>query len=534
MADTKLSIIVQAKDQASKDIERLNGKLGNLGKGFAAVGTVATAAAGAIAVVATGVGILGYNAIKAAGELEQQRVAFETMLGSAEKAGEFIKDLTNFAKSTPFELKGLENASKSLLAYGFAQEEILPNLKSLGDIASGVGMEKLPNLILAFGQVKAATKLTGMELRQFTEAGVPLLDQLAKQMNKPVAEIQAMVSAGEIGFPAVQAALAALTGEGGRFNNLMENQSKTFGGMVSNLKDSWDLFLRGAGEPLLDWAKAIIEKLIFITNNVLPPLVTRLDEFIKSINTNFPTLDGLKNKFAEISKKIEEKTGLISQLKEAWDRVATKITNDLMPALQELWVAMQPYMPLLELFAQIILGVVVLALKIFVEVVTTLIEKFIGFVTWITKAETALLERLQPAIGIMQAVLGALSNSIQWVIDKFNGMVSAANAAYEAAQRAASLVGRVGSAVATGGISEAVRAVTHQASGGIVTSPTHVLAGEEGPEAIIPLNRLAGAGGNGVNIYITGGSFVGVDNSEVARILGDRIIKQLQMTHRLG
>jgi len=177
---------------------------------------------------------------------------------------------------------------------------------------------------------------------------------------------------------------------------------------------------------------------------------------------------------------------------------------------------------------------VVLALKIFVEVVTTLIEKFIGFVTWITKAETALLERLQPAIGIMQAVLGALSNSIQWVIDKFNGMVSAANAAYEAAQRAASLVGRVGSAVATGGISEVVRAVTHQASGGIITSPTHVLAGEEGPEAIIPLNRLAGAGGSGVNIYITGGSFVGVDNSEVARILGDRIIKQLQMTHRLG
>uniref|UniRef100_UPI002B1DFA00 tape measure protein n=1 Tax=Pseudomonas atacamensis TaxID=2565368 RepID=UPI002B1DFA00 len=84
---------------------------------------------------------------------------------------EFTKELTKFAASTPFELKGLETASKQLLAYGFEQKQVLPNLKALGDIAAGVGMDKLPQLILAFGQVKAATRLTGNELRQFTEAG---------------------------------------------------------------------------------------------------------------------------------------------------------------------------------------------------------------------------------------------------------------------------------------------------------------------------------------------------------------------------
>lgn len=82
------------------------------------------------------------------------------MIGSAKEADSFVKDMISFAAKTPFEIKGLETASKQLLAYGFNQKEVLPNLKNLGDIAAGVGMDKLPQLILAFGQVKAATKLT--------------------------------------------------------------------------------------------------------------------------------------------------------------------------------------------------------------------------------------------------------------------------------------------------------------------------------------------------------------------------------------
>jgi len=88
--------------------------------------------------------------------------------------------MTNFAKKTPFTLQGLENETKKLLAYGISQKEVMADLKVLGDIAAGVGMDKLPNLTLAYGQVRAAGRLTGMELRQFTEAGVPLLEELSK------------------------------------------------------------------------------------------------------------------------------------------------------------------------------------------------------------------------------------------------------------------------------------------------------------------------------------------------------------------
>jgi tape measure domain-containing protein len=273
----ELSIVIKARDEASKVFSSVERNTSTLSKRMNAASGASAAFAVALGGVTAAAGGLGLAALKAAAGAEQTRVAFTTMLGSAEKADTFIRDLIQFAKTTPFTLQGLETASKQLLAYGFAQEEVLPNLKALGNVAAGVGMDKLPNLILAFGQVRAATKLTGMELRQFTEAGVPLLDELAKQMNKPVSAIQEMVSAGEIGFPAVQQALMSLTMEGGRFGDLMGQQADTLAGKWSNLQDAWDIFLRGQGAKIIEWAKAFVDVGINIVTNVLPPWVAALD-----------------------------------------------------------------------------------------------------------------------------------------------------------------------------------------------------------------------------------------------------------------
>ena len=279
--NSELQIVIRARDEASKAIERVQGRVSNLNtmmqRSAAASRTFALGLAGA----ATAVGGLGFVALKAAADMEQTQIAFTTMLGSGEKADKFIRELVQFAKTTPFELRGLENASKQLLAYGFTQDEVLPNLRALGDIASGVGMDKLPNLILAFGQVRAATRLTGMELRQFTEAGVPLLEELSVVMGKPVSEIQALVSEGKVGFPLVQQALQNLTAEGGRFNNLMDKQAQSLGGMISNLKDSWDIFLRGEGQKLIEWAKRFVQIIIHIVENVLPVFIQKIETIIK-------------------------------------------------------------------------------------------------------------------------------------------------------------------------------------------------------------------------------------------------------------
>lgn len=276
MADTNLDIIVQIKDGVTKGLQSIRGELQNHVMTMENMTKASQAVATGFVALGASVGTLGGFAIKAAADAEQTRISFNTMLGDAEVAGNFIKDLVAFAAKTPFTLKGLETASKQLLAYGIQQKDILPDLKALGDIAAGVGMDKLPNLIMAFGQVNAKTKLMGDDLRQFTEAGIPLLDMLAKQYKKTVPEIQEMVSAGQIGFPAVEQALKSLSGEGGRFNNLMEKQAGSLSGMWSNLQDAWDMFLRNQGAKLLDWGKQFVALLIDLVQNKLPPFIEKV------------------------------------------------------------------------------------------------------------------------------------------------------------------------------------------------------------------------------------------------------------------
>lgn len=266
--DTKLKIIVDAENRTQGVFNTLTGNLDTIRKSheglissMKTVGAVGTAAFAGLSLLTAGI-------VKAGAGFEQTQIAFETMLGSADLAKKSLADLSKFAARTPFELMQLEEASKRLLAYGLTAEDLIPTLRMLGDISAGVGMDKLPQLILAFGQVKAATKLTGMELRQFSEAGVPLLGTLAAQLNKTEGEILEMVSEGKIGFAQVQSALASLTGEGGRFFNLMERQSQSLGGQWSNFKDQIALTARAIGTELLPYLKPVLDNLIGIAQAI--------------------------------------------------------------------------------------------------------------------------------------------------------------------------------------------------------------------------------------------------------------------------
>jgi len=200
--------------------------------------------------------------LKQAGDFEQVEIAFETMLGSADKAKELLDGLKEDARRTPFTLPGILNNAKLLLAMGIEAENVRDTITTLGNIAAGVGREKLPQLALALGQVRAATKLRGQELRQFTEAGVPLLDELSKILGKPVKEMQDLVSKGEVSFEMVNQALVNLTTGSGRFANLMEKQSTTFLGILSNLQDFIIINAIAIGKELLPQAKAIANELL--------------------------------------------------------------------------------------------------------------------------------------------------------------------------------------------------------------------------------------------------------------------------------
>ncbi|SDE15251.1 tape measure protein [Riemerella columbipharyngis] len=204
------------------------------------------------------VGIAGYfsaqalmgftrELIRVRGEFQQIEIAFTTMLGSGEKAKALMGDMVTLAAKTPFSLQEVASGAKQLLAYQVPAKEITDTLRRMGDIAAGLGVP-LNRILLVYGQVKAKGKLMGDDLRQFTEAGIPLLAELANKYRTNTAEIQAMVSAGKIGFNDVKEVLFNMTDQGGMFFNLMEKQSKSLTGQISNLQDAFDRMLNNIGE----------------------------------------------------------------------------------------------------------------------------------------------------------------------------------------------------------------------------------------------------------------------------------------------
>lgn len=201
------------------------------------------------------------GSLEAAGTMQQVNVALTTMIGSADKAANLQKDLIAFAKQTPFQIDGIFDTTKQLLAYGIAQEDIIPTMSTLGNIAAGVGVD-MGRLAVAFGQVKATGHLMGQDLNQFTQAGVPLLAELAKIMGKTEAEVIKLKESGSISFYAVQKALESLTNEGGRFYNLMQDQSKTFLGTISNMADSFYQVRVALGNALLPVAQEVVNWMI--------------------------------------------------------------------------------------------------------------------------------------------------------------------------------------------------------------------------------------------------------------------------------
>lgn len=266
--ETKLQIVIDAQNRTQGTFNTLKNNLEAVNKSYSGLISTMKGVGTAGAVAFGGLSLITKEIIEAGAGFEQTQIAFETMLGSAETAKTVLGDLAQFASRTPFELRQLEDASKRLLAYGTSADKLIPTLQMLGDISAGVGMDKLPQLILAFGQVQAATKLTGAELRQFSEAGVPLLGALAQELGKTEAEIIDMVSEGAIGFETMKIALEGLSGEGGKFFNLMERQSTSLGGLWSNLKDQISLTARTIGEELLPYLKPVVEKLIEMTGSL--------------------------------------------------------------------------------------------------------------------------------------------------------------------------------------------------------------------------------------------------------------------------
>lgn len=196
-----------------------------------------------------GQGMMGLlsSIVQVRGQFQQLEIAFGTMLGSEEKAVMLMNQMVNTAARTPFDLTGVAEGAKQLLAYGESADKVNDTLVRLGNIASGLSIP-LNDIVYLYGTTMVQGRLYAQDVRQFTGRGIPLVKELAEMYGKTANEINDMVSAGKIGFEDVQKVLNKLTNEGGQFYNLMEKQSASLTGQISNLEDAWDSMLNEIGK----------------------------------------------------------------------------------------------------------------------------------------------------------------------------------------------------------------------------------------------------------------------------------------------
>ncbi|GAB4133028.1 MAG: hypothetical protein Kow0040_14730 [Thermogutta sp.] len=220
-------------------------KIGSMFTGLASPVGLFGAALGA-AGVAGGAGIL-----KIASDMESLETQFRVLLGSGEAAKAMLDDINRFAASTPFEQMELGAAAKQLLAYGVASQNIIPTMRQLGDIAALSGAP-LQDLVSIFGKIKGQGKLTAETLQQFSDRAIPVARQLAEQFGVSEAQIRQMVSEGKIGFADVQAALTALTSEGGQFAGGMAQLAQTTSGLWSTITGNFKTLLGNFGTAIIE------------------------------------------------------------------------------------------------------------------------------------------------------------------------------------------------------------------------------------------------------------------------------------------
>lgn len=185
------------------------------------------------------------------GQFQQTEMAFKTMLQSEEKADALMKQMIHTAAITPFGVEDVTEGAKQLLAFNVAAEDVNKTLIGLGDVAAGMGLN-LKDLVMLYGTTIAKGKMDTMDLYQFLNRGIPIADEIAKVMGLDVTnaikEVQKQIKAGKVTSDIFIQAMQSMTAEGSKFGGLMEAQSKTITGQISNIEDAIEQMFNELGK----------------------------------------------------------------------------------------------------------------------------------------------------------------------------------------------------------------------------------------------------------------------------------------------
>lgn len=222
-------------DAAEQQGQRIDALLGKLKETAAMIG------------VGFGVKEFGRKVMEVRGQFQQLEMAFTTMLQSESKANDLMNQLVRTAATTPFDLQGVAEGAKQLLAYGTSAEEVNGTLVRLGDIAAGLSIP-LNDLVWLYGTTMTQGRMFTQDLRQFQGRGIPIAEEIAKIKGVAVDAVGDLVTAGKVTSDVVKQAIENMTEEGSKFGGLMEAQSHAVTGQIRNIEDSIDTMFNSIGQ----------------------------------------------------------------------------------------------------------------------------------------------------------------------------------------------------------------------------------------------------------------------------------------------
>lgn len=378
-SDDQVNVLIKSTadtsgtEKTNKSLDELEGKSEKSGSALSALGGIAKATATGIAALAGVVGVAGAAAIKSAGEFEQNRVAFDVMLGSADKARELMVDISEFAKTTPFELPDVVAGSKKLIAYGFSQEKVIETMRRLGDVSSGVGTN-MNELVDIYGKARTQGTLFTEDFDQFTGRGIPLAQALSGVLGVSADKVRGMASEGKITFAVLEKGFKKMTEDGGQFSGMMEKQSQTFEGTVSNIKDGFGQILRSAVGITV--AGDIVQGGIFdriknAAQSTLPFIAQLAESVGPAVGAAMGKMDeaiaAVSRTVMDVYKSVSEYLG--PKLSALW----VTIQDRLIPTLTRLWnEVIVPLVPVIGTLFVGALGLVIDTLNVLLPILTEL------------------------------------------------------------------------------------------------------------------------------------------------------------------
>ena len=279
----------------------LSGALGTLGGSLGSLGTLASGAAAGFALLK--LKDYGQYALQTAASFEQLAISFRVMTGSAQTGQALTDAIIELGAKTPMTAQQLSRAAQLLLSFGESAENIIPDLKLLGDITGGEA-NRFSQLALVFAQVGANGKLMGQDLLQMVNAGFNPLQIMSQTTGKSMGELRKEMEEGRISFQMVAQAMRDAASEGGRYFGLMEQQSQSLNGRLSTLGDTWEQVAKSIGDIFAPAAKAAVNALISLGEATQKSI-----EWLKSEQS---TLKGLKQSWLEYwASKRKDKSTLV-------------------------------------------------------------------------------------------------------------------------------------------------------------------------------------------------------------------------------